>query len=98
MFNAIDTDGNGFISTGEMRQALVRLAKFTGIRPAEVEINALMRNADTESDGHVDYFEFRAKIETHLRAGTMKMALKECVLHCVDNILTVLNRPSVCTP
>ena len=50
-FRAFDDDGNGYISAAELRQALLKL----GERMSEAEIVDMIREADMDGDGLVNY-------------------------------------------
>ena len=50
-FRAFDDDGNGYISASELRQALLKL----GERMSEAEIVDMIREADMDGDGLVNY-------------------------------------------
>ena len=51
MFNEIDADGNGFITPEELRSAFKKL----GVDLTCDEAKAIVKNADTDGDGRVDY-------------------------------------------
>ncbi|XP_055544043.1 calmodulin-beta-like [Wyeomyia smithii] len=53
-FQIFDRDGNGLISVDELREAL----KMFGDELSEEELEQLMREADINCDGQIDYEEF----------------------------------------
>ena len=53
-FHVFDKDGNNFISPDELRNAMATLK----IVLTDVEFNALIKAADTDGDGQLDYEEF----------------------------------------
>jgi len=55
-FKKIDTDGNGMLDTGELRQALMRLGVPEDFVDGDVE--DLMQSADTNRDGDISLEEF----------------------------------------
>jgi calmodulin len=50
-FRVFDKNGDGFISTSELRQVIVNL----GESPTDDELEAMIREADVDGDGQVDY-------------------------------------------
>ncbi|KAJ3675584.1 hypothetical protein LUZ60_004626 [Juncus effusus] len=59
-FKVFDKDGNGFISASELRGVLMNL----GENISEDEVNEMIKEADANGDGQVDYAEF-VKMMTH---------------------------------
>ena len=53
-FNVFDRNGDGKISADELRQIMARL----GENLSDEEINQMIREADTNKDGVIDYEEF----------------------------------------
>ena len=53
-FKFIDRNGNGLISPAELKQVL----KLIGENPTDEEISAMIRIADTDDDGQIDYEDF----------------------------------------
>ena len=49
-----DTDGNGFINAAELRQVMLNL----GEKLTEEEVEMMIREADNNGDGLVNYEEF----------------------------------------
>ena len=60
VFNVLDIDGSGFISTKELKQVMTDL----GDNPSDSEVEELMRYADIDGDGKVSYEEFVTIIRT----------------------------------
>ena len=54
IFRVFDKDGNGFISTKELREVLKEL----GDDVSDKEIIEMIRNVDIDGDGKVNYDEF----------------------------------------
>jgi calmodulin len=53
-FKVFDKDGNGFISAAELRHIMKKLGqKFT-----DEELDEMIRGADIDGDGQIDYQEF----------------------------------------
>ncbi|KAJ2056091.1 hypothetical protein GGI17_006372 [Coemansia sp. S146] len=53
-FNIFDKDGNGFINKCELRLAMANL----GEKLTDAEIDAMIQEADSDKDGHIDFSEF----------------------------------------
>jgi len=53
-FKVFDKDNNGFISASELRQVMINL----GEKLTDEEINEMIREADNDDDGQVNYEEF----------------------------------------
>jgi len=56
-FKIFDEDGDGHISTSELRHVLTNIG---GMRMSEQEVAEIVRRFDTDGDGEVDYEEFAA--------------------------------------
>ncbi|XP_006819032.1 calmodulin-like [Saccoglossus kowalevskii] len=59
-FKVFDRDGNGLISAAELRYVMVNL----GEKLTDGEVDEMIREADIDGDGHVNYEEF-----VHIMAG-----------------------------
>ncbi len=55
-FNVFDRDGNGYIDAKELRLAMTRL----GEKLTDAEVDDMIKDADKNGDGKVDYKEFAA--------------------------------------
>ncbi|ORZ19442.1 calmodulin [Absidia repens] len=53
-FQVFDKDGNNYISADELRQVMVSV----GERLSEQELNEMIREADVDGDGQINYEEF----------------------------------------
>ncbi|XP_072039372.1 neo-calmodulin [Amphiura filiformis] len=53
-FKVFDKDGNGFISSAELRHVMTNL----GEKLTEDEVEGMIREADIDGDGQVNYEEF----------------------------------------
>ncbi|KAK3600750.1 hypothetical protein CHS0354_017042 [Potamilus streckersoni] len=53
-FKVFDKDGNGVIDKNELRLAMRTL----GEKVSEADVTEMMRDADTNGDGKIDYEEF----------------------------------------
>ncbi|VVT46158.1 uncharacterized protein SAPINGB_P001075 [Magnusiomyces paraingens] len=53
-FRVFDRDGNGFISTAELRHVMTSI----GEKLTEDEVNEMIKEADADGDGQIDYNEF----------------------------------------
>lgn len=58
-FSIFDKDGNGMISADELKSALLNL----GEKMDDVEIEAMMKAADLDGNGQIDYEEFIAMMK-----------------------------------
>uniref|UniRef100_A0A131YQG7 Calmodulin n=1 Tax=Rhipicephalus appendiculatus TaxID=34631 RepID=A0A131YQG7_RHIAP len=57
-FRVFDRDGNGFITSAELRHVMTTL----GEKLTNEEVDAMIREADTDGDGQINYEEFVALI------------------------------------
>lgn len=55
-FQIFDKDGNGFISAAELRHVMTNL----GEKLTDEEVDEMMREADIDGDGQVNYEDFVA--------------------------------------
>lgn len=53
-FRVFDRDGNGFISTAELRHVMTSI----GEKLTEDEVNRMIKEADADGDGQINYNEF----------------------------------------
>jgi calmodulin len=53
-FKVFDKDGNGFISAAELRHVMTNL----GEKLTDEEVDEMIREADVDGDGQIDYDEF----------------------------------------
>merc|ERR1711966_425142 len=53
-FSLFDRDGNGFISAAELRHVMTNL----GEKPTDEEVDEMIREADVDGDGQINYEEF----------------------------------------
>ena len=73
-FRVFDADGSGFISAAELRQVMTNL----GEDLTEEEVDEMIREADLDCDGQINYEEFLSV----MNAECNDCGLKECV--CPD--------------
>lgn len=59
-FRVFDKDGNGLISAAELRHALTNF----GEKMTDEEVDQMIREADVNGDGHIDYEEFIKRVST----------------------------------
>lgn len=55
-FKVFDKDGSGFISAAEVHHVMTNLDEH--VRPTEEEVDEMIRKADIDGDGQIDYEEF----------------------------------------
>ena len=54
VFKSFDKDGNGYVSASELRSIMMSLGEIL----TDVEVDEMIREADTNGDGQIDYDEF----------------------------------------
>jgi calmodulin len=59
-FSLFDKDGNGFISAAELRHVMTNL----GEKLTDEEVDEMIREADIDGDGQVNYEEFVTMMTT----------------------------------
>ncbi|XP_023985505.1 uncharacterized protein [Physeter macrocephalus] len=57
-FHAFDLDGNGLINVDELKQAMTQLEEVSQEEVSQEELAILIREADVDRDGRVNYEEF----------------------------------------
>lgn len=57
-FRVFDRDGNGFISTAELRHVMTSI----GEKLSEDEVNEMIKEADVDGTGQIDYNDFVSTI------------------------------------
>ena len=72
-FSLFDSDGSGTISVEELGEVL----KSVGHRTSQVEINKLLKEADLDNDGVIDFPEFLALVADKLEHSETDGDLKE---------------------
>ena len=68
-FKVFDRDGNGFISAAELRHVMTNL----GEKLTDEEVDEMIREADVDGDGQINYEEFLrqiAAVAKQVQAGT----------------------------
>ncbi|CAG8550543.1 2710_t:CDS:2 [Paraglomus occultum] len=60
-FKVFDKDGNGFISAAELRHVMTNL----GEKLTDEEVDEMIREADVDGDGQINYEEFVKMMMTH---------------------------------
>jgi len=72
-FNFLDEDGNGFLSAAELRNSLITTL---GEGPTEEEAEEMIKQADFDGDGQVNYDEFaKLMIQIDSAAGDLSNGL-----------------------
>ena len=59
-FKVFDRDGDGFITTAELREVLVKL----GLMVSDEDAEEMIREADADGDGRVSYSEYEAVMKS----------------------------------
>lgn len=73
LFKLIDKDGDGKIDSDELKDAVSALG-FSWLQ--EKQINGILKRADTNNDGQVDYEEFMKEVPKTLKTNLVKLAKK----------------------
>eukprot|EP00594_Rhizosolenia_setigera_P005350 CAMPEP_0178942904 /NCGR_PEP_ID=MMETSP0789-20121207/2266_1 /TAXON_ID=3005 /ORGANISM="Rhizosolenia setigera, Strain CCMP 1694" /LENGTH=225 /DNA_ID=CAMNT_0020622391 /DNA_START=169 /DNA_END=846 /DNA_ORIENTATION=- len=73
LFKLIDKDGDGKIDSDELKEAVSALG-FSWLQ--EKQINGILKRADTNNDGQVDYEEFIKEAPKTLKTNLVKLAKK----------------------
>eukprot|EP00286_Rhodomonas_abbreviata_P015258 CAMPEP_0181322842 /NCGR_PEP_ID=MMETSP1101-20121128/19450_1 /TAXON_ID=46948 /ORGANISM="Rhodomonas abbreviata, Strain Caron Lab Isolate" /LENGTH=508 /DNA_ID=CAMNT_0023430795 /DNA_START=99 /DNA_END=1623 /DNA_ORIENTATION=- len=66
IFDAFDLQRTGTINPAELKEILSRL----GTKLTDEELNDMVRQADSNSDGVIDYPEFKAFLESHIQPSS----------------------------
>ncbi|KAG6856683.1 hypothetical protein H0H87_001898 [Tephrocybe sp. NHM501043] len=66
-FKVFDKDGNGYISSAELRHVMTNL----GEKLSDTEVDEMIREADVDGDGQINYDEFVKRIYLQLQFMTM---------------------------
>lgn len=82
LFNSIDIDDSGAVDKDELRYML---CKCTGSLPTDDEVEMMMREIDSNSNGMVDFEEFVA-IHAKARTGDLPFAALATVMVEFDNL------------
>lgn len=70
-FHIFDTDGDGFISKGDLTKLLNTLEEDTGITGIDVdEVNQIMMEVDTNGDGKMSFVEFMGLMADGVKSPT----------------------------
>ena len=68
-FDAIDTDKSGKIDTKEIKEIMERIAVEMGTdRPTKEDVEAVIKNLDTDGSGTVEFEEFKILIKDILES------------------------------
>ena len=57
-FQLLDADGNGFLTSAEVHEVISSLEFRGKAKPSEEEVDDIIRKADTDGDGRINYEEF----------------------------------------
>ena len=69
-FKVFDKDGNGFISAAELRHVMTNL----GEKLTDEEVDEMIREADIDGDGQINYEEFVKMMYSYLIASLPRFA------------------------
>ncbi|BGP19599.1 Calmodulin-3 [Rhodosporidiobolus nylandii] len=84
-FKVFDKDGNGFISAAELRHVMTNL----GEKLSDTEVEEMIREADVDGDGQINYDDLIARWEQQ-KEGTVPKPTEETVRRFLDGELDVL--------
>ena len=68
VFKSFDKDGNGYVSASELRSIMMSLGEIL----TDVEVDEMIREADTNGDGQIDYDEFIQMMSSGKVADTVR--------------------------
>jgi hypothetical protein len=74
VFNEFDADGSGSVDTAEIQAMTAKL----GMTFSTEEIEAMVRDADTNGNGVLEFDEFEQVIKAHLGKGASANGLGAC--------------------
>ena len=74
VFDEFDTDGSGSVDTAEIQAMTAKL----GMTFSTEEIEAMVRDADTNGNGVLEFDEFEQVIKAHLGKGASANELGAC--------------------
>lgn len=81
-FKVFDKDGNGYISSTELRHVMTSL----GEKLTDEEVDEMIREADVNGDGQINYQEFVKMMVRHNRSKCQKICLLNTIFHrCPSN-------------
>lgn len=78
-FRVFDKDQNGFISAAELRHVMTNL----GEKLTDEEVDEMIREADVDGDGQINYEEFVKVMMAKWAVVTVCPDWKEETLHCI---------------
>ncbi|CAH1788764.1 unnamed protein product [Owenia fusiformis] len=73
VFDRLDRDGSGSISSGELKVALEEV----GHRPSDEEVQELVKQIDTDGNGEVEWEEFLAIFQTKPKKKHTEASLRK---------------------
>lgn len=86
----MDSDGNGFVSEVEFRNAIRKL----NLGMTSREIDQLMRKIDSNSDGKISWQEFISKFKTNDIDETIKLRGKEKMARLKEQMILHMTSPT----
>lgn len=78
VFNEFDADGSGSVDTAEIQAMTAKLAMTFSTE----EIEAMVRDADSNGNGVLEFDEFEQVIKAHLGKGASANGLGACRSRC----------------